>query len=104
MFKQILEDNRKFTEALWQKLEDSNKKIRLWNDEINNDEQTKDKEETSTLLSENKHHRNEENIQHKEAIIKSVKNQVIQKIKKIGKIFPKKKMCIRDRGKGIHLA
>ena len=36
-----------------------------------NGKQTENKEDSKALLSENKHYRNEENIQHKEAIIKS---------------------------------
>ena len=65
-----------------------------------NGKQTKYEQYVSTLLSENKHNRNKENIQHKEATIKSVKNQVIQKIKKIGKIFPKK---IRNTREGMEM-
>ena len=54
--------------------------------------QIENKEDSKALVPEDTHHRNEENIQHKEAIIKNVKNKVIKKTgekeTKIKRIIP----------------
>ena len=56
----------------------------------NNGQQTKDEENTSTWLFENKHNRNNDNNKHIESDTKGVKNRVIYKIKKIEKLHHKK--------------
>ena len=41
--------------------------------------QTESKEDSKALVPEDTHHRNEENIQPKEAIVKNVKNKIMKK-------------------------
>ena len=61
-----------------------------------NAKQTENKEDSKALLSENKHNRDKENIQHIEINTKREKNQIIPKTKKIGKICPNKKRNTRE--------
>ena len=56
--------------------------------------QTENKEDSKALVPEDTPHRNEENIQHKEAIIKNVKNKII---KKTGEKETKIKGIIRSK-------
>ena len=49
------------------------------------------------MLSDNEHNRSKENIQHVEVDTKGVKNQIIPKTKKIGKIRSKKIINTRER-------
>ena len=69
-------------EPVNQKIEDSSKGI-------------ENKEGKSVLLSEKKHNRNKGNMNHVEVNIKGVKNTIIKKTKKIGKIC--KKELIKKR-------
>ena len=59
------------------------------------DRQTENEEDSKALVPEDTHHRNEENIQHKEAIIKSIENTQI--IKKTGEKETKVKGIIRSK-------
>ena len=99
-----LDDNNKNLESMNKKIESWSEDNRKWRkerkddgkpaiEEVPNDEtmeelslqsqddgkQTENKEDSKALLFENKHHRSEEIIQHKEVIIESVNNQAIQK-------------------------
>ena len=81
-----IEDNRKWKE---ERKDDGNPAIEeVPNDETmdelrlqseDNGKHTENKEDSKALLPEDTHHRNEENIQHQEAIVKKVKNKIIKK-------------------------
>ena len=63
--------------------------------------EAEDKEDSKALVLEDTHHKNEENIQHQEAVIKNAKNKIIKKTgekeKKIkGIIRPKKPRITRE--------
>ena len=113
-FDRLERDNKEMMEELCQKMDNNTKKIQLWREEIKNNgkpalkeipndkneeqlnKEIENKEDTSAVLTENKHNRNKENSKHIEINTKGVKNQVIQKTKKIGKIRPKKIINTRE--------